>query len=101
MKTETYTEIENYFKQFFETEDIETKTISVKNAIRLCDAYVYEHNKPPMRECKYCGAMTDQPDEHGCTLHFLREKAGHAEMDIYFKSKETWLEINKLLDENL
>ena len=28
MKSETYTEIENYFKQFFETEDIETKTIS-------------------------------------------------------------------------
>ena len=64
MKTETYKEIEDYFKQYFETEDIETKNISVKNAIRLCDAYVYEHNKPPMHECKYCGAMTDQPDEH-------------------------------------
>jgi hypothetical protein len=38
---------------------------------------------------------------YGCTLHFLREKSGHAEMDVYFKSKETWLAVNKLLDENL
>jgi len=63
MKSETYTEIENYFKQYFETEDIETKNISVKNAIRLCDAYVYENRKKPMHECKYCGVMTYQPDE--------------------------------------
>ncbi len=38
---------------------------------------------------------------YGCTLHFLREKSGHGEMDIYFKSKETWLGVNRLLDENL
>jgi len=43
----------------------------------------------------------DDTDLLGCTLHFLREKAGHAEMDIYFKSKETWLAINRLLDERL
>ncbi len=43
----------------------------------------------------------DDSEIFGCTLHFLREKAGHAEMDVYFKSKETWLEINKLLDENM
>jgi hypothetical protein len=35
------------------------------------------------------------------TLHFLREGAGYAEMDVYFKDKETWLAVNKLLDENL
>jgi hypothetical protein len=35
------------------------------------------------------------------TLHFLREKAGGHEMDVYFKSKETWLAVNKLLDENM
>lgn len=43
----------------------------------------------------------DDSSLYGMTLHFLREKSGHAEMDIYFKSKETWLAINKLLDENL
>jgi hypothetical protein len=37
----------------------------------------------------------------GCTLHFIREKSGASEMDIYFKSKETWLAVNKLLDNNL
>lgn len=43
----------------------------------------------------------DDSSLFGCTIHFLREKAGAAEMDIYFKSKETWLAVNKLLDENL
>jgi hypothetical protein len=43
----------------------------------------------------------DDTSLFGMTLYFLREKAGAAEMDIYFKSKETWLAINKLLDENL
>ena len=38
---------------------------------------------------------------YGATFHFLREKAGHGEMDVYFKSRETWLAVNKLLDENL
>lgn len=43
----------------------------------------------------------DDTNLYGMTLHFLREKAGAAEMDVYFKSKETWLAINKLLDENM
>jgi len=43
----------------------------------------------------------DDTKLYGMTLHFLREKAGHAEMDVYFKDKETWLEVNKLLDLNL
>ena len=43
----------------------------------------------------------DDSNLFGCTLYFSREKAGASEMDIYFKSKETWLQINKLLDENM
>jgi len=43
----------------------------------------------------------DDTDLYGLTIHFLREKAGAAEMDIYFKTKETWLGINKLLDNKL
>ena len=43
----------------------------------------------------------DDTSLYGCTIYFLREKAGAAEMDVYFKSKETWLAINKLLDTHL
>jgi hypothetical protein len=43
----------------------------------------------------------DDENIYGATFHFLREKAGHGEMDVYFKSKQTWLDVNKLLDENL
>ena len=43
----------------------------------------------------------DDTNLYGMTIHFLREKAGHAEMDVYFKDKETWLAVNKLLDENM
>jgi hypothetical protein len=43
----------------------------------------------------------DDQDLFGCTLYFSREKAGASEMDVYFKSKETWLAINRLLDERL
>lgn len=43
----------------------------------------------------------DDEKIYWATFHFLREKAGHGEMDVYFKSKETWLAVNKLLDENL
>ena len=43
----------------------------------------------------------DDSSLYGCTLYFSREKSGASEMDVYFKSKETWLAINNLLDENL
>jgi hypothetical protein len=43
----------------------------------------------------------DDTKLYGMTLHLLREKAGHAEMDIYFKDKETWLAVNKILDTHL
>jgi len=38
---------------------------------------------------------------YGITIYMNREKAGALEMDIYFKTKENWLAILKLLDENL
>jgi hypothetical protein len=43
----------------------------------------------------------DDSSLFGATFYFSREKAGASEMDIYFKSKETWLAVNKLLDENM
>jgi hypothetical protein len=43
----------------------------------------------------------DDSDIFGCTIYFSREKSGASEMDVYFKSKETWLAVNRLLDENL
>lgn len=43
----------------------------------------------------------DDSSLFGATFYFSREKAGASEMDVYFKSKTTWLEINKLLDENM
>lgn len=43
----------------------------------------------------------DDANLYGVTLYFSREKAGASEMDIYFKTKDTWLAINKLLDENM
>lgn len=46
-------------------------------------------------------AFKDCTSLYGITIYMNREKAGPAEMDIYFKSKETWLAILKLLDENL
>jgi len=38
---------------------------------------------------------------YGCDIYLLREKAGKSRMDIYFKTKEAWLAVNKLLDNNL
>jgi hypothetical protein len=43
----------------------------------------------------------DDENLFGMTLHFLREGAGASQWDVYFKSKETWLAINRLLDENM
>lgn len=37
----------------------------------------------------------------GLDIYLLREKAGKSRMDIYFKTKENWLNILKLLDTHL
>ena len=43
----------------------------------------------------------DDTNLYGCDLTFLREGAGQGLMEIYFKDKQTWLAVNKLLDENM
>lgn len=46
-------------------------------------------------------SFKDDTNLFGITLYFLREKAGASEMDVYFKTKQTWLDILRLLDEHL
>lgn len=43
----------------------------------------------------------DDTDLYGLDIYLMNEKGGSTTMEIYFKSKETWLAVNKLLDENL
>jgi hypothetical protein len=43
----------------------------------------------------------DDSEIFGLTVYLNREKAGPMEMDIYFKKKQTWLDILELLDKNL
>lgn len=46
-------------------------------------------------------AYKDDTDLYGIDIYLVREKAGKSMMEIYFKTKENWLNILKLLDENL
>lgn len=46
-------------------------------------------------------AYKDDTNLYGLDIYLLREKAGASTMEIYFKTKENWLSILKLLDENL
>ena len=46
-------------------------------------------------------AYKDDTNLYGLDIYLLREKAGASTMEIYFKGKENWLGILKLLDENL
>lgn len=46
-------------------------------------------------------AYKDDSNLFGLDIYLNREKAGHQVMEIYFKGKENWLNILKLLDENL
>lgn len=46
-------------------------------------------------------SFKDDSNLYGLTIYMNREKASGMEMDIYFKTKENWLAILKLLDENL
>jgi hypothetical protein len=43
----------------------------------------------------------DDTDLYGCDITLLRQGAGQGLMEIYFKSKKTWLAINQLLDKRL
>lgn len=43
----------------------------------------------------------DDTDLYGAEIHLIRKESGAHMMEIYFKSKEAWLAVNKLLDENM
>lgn len=46
-------------------------------------------------------AYKDDTSLYGLDIYLLREKAGASTMEIYFKTKENWLAILKLLDTHL
>jgi hypothetical protein len=46
-------------------------------------------------------AYKDCTDLYGISIYMNREKASPLEMEVYFKGKENWLSILKLLDDNL
>ena len=46
-------------------------------------------------------AYKDDTDLYGIDIYLLREGAGASTMEIYFKTKENWLNFLKLLDEKL
>lgn len=46
-------------------------------------------------------AYKDDTNLYGIDVYLLREKAGASTMEVYFKTKENWLGILKLLDDNL
>lgn len=46
-------------------------------------------------------AYKDDTDLYGLDIYLLREKAGSSTMEVYFKTKDNWLAILKLLDANL
>lgn len=46
-------------------------------------------------------AYKDDTDLYGIDIYLIREKASPSTMEIYFKTKENWLNILKLLDKNL
>jgi hypothetical protein len=46
-------------------------------------------------------AYKDDTNLYGIDIYLIREKASTTIMEIYFKTKENWLNILKLLDENL
>jgi len=46
-------------------------------------------------------AYKDDTNLYGLDIYMNREGAGHQVMEVYFKTKETWLAILRLLDENL
>lgn len=46
-------------------------------------------------------AYKDDTNLYGLDIYLMNDKGGHTEMEIYFKTKEVWLAILKLLDEHL
>ena len=46
-------------------------------------------------------AYKDDTDLYGLDIYLMNEKGGAHTMEIYFKTKENWLNILTLLDNNL
>ena len=46
-------------------------------------------------------AYKDDSNIFGLDIYLIREKASSSTMEIYFKTKENWLNILKLLDKHL
>jgi hypothetical protein len=46
-------------------------------------------------------AYKDDTNLYGLDIYLLRQGAGQGQMEIYFKTKEHWLNIIKLLDDNM
>jgi hypothetical protein len=64
-----------------------------------CDGYVmFSFN-----QIDFSGyyAYKDDTSLYGIDIYMNRASAGHQIMEVYFKTKETWLAILRLLDENL
>lgn len=43
----------------------------------------------------------DDTDLYGLDIYLMNEKGGATTMEVYFKTKDAWLAVNKVLDENL
>lgn len=46
-------------------------------------------------------AYKDDTDLYGLDIYLMNDKGGATTMEVYFKTKQTWLEVLKLFDENL
>lgn len=46
-------------------------------------------------------AYKDDTDLYGLDIYLMNDKGGATTMEVYFKTKENWLNVLKLLDNNL
>jgi hypothetical protein len=46
-------------------------------------------------------AYKDDTDLYGLDIYLMNDKGGATTMEVYFKTKQNWLCVLKLLDENL
>lgn len=46
-------------------------------------------------------AYKDDENLYGLDIYLMNDEGGATTMEVYFKTKETWLDILKLLDESM
>jgi len=46
-------------------------------------------------------AYKDDVNLYGLDIYLMNDKGGATTMEVYFKTKENWLSVLKLLDENM